>query len=377
MKLLRVSSAPLIPCQYQWKAYGPYVREMEIWAKHADSIQFCCPVWETDRGLLVQTIPFETIKTSSLIEFDVKSFSHGFKALYSVVINAVMIAKAMLQADHIHLRCPGNIGLLGAIIQIAFPFKPKTAKYAGNWDPQSKQPWSYKLQKWILSNTFLTRNMKVLVYGEWKNQSKNIKPFFTATYSEEDKLEFVAKDFKSKIQFVFVGTLVKAKNPLYAIQLVEAAIKNGHQVALSLYGDGVERESLQEYVFKNKLERNIVLKGNQNQEVIRRVYQESHFVLLPSESEGWPKAIAEGMFWGCVPLATKVSCVPFMLDSGKRGVLLEMNLDKDLKQIEFILQNQSAFVSKSKAASTWSRKYTVNIFEQQIKQFLVQNYTNN
>jgi hypothetical protein len=31
------------------------------------------------------------------------------------------------------------------------------------------------------------------------------------------------------------------------------------------------------------------------------------------------KAIAEGMFWGCIPVGTAVSCVPFMLDEGKRG----------------------------------------------------------
>ena len=41
--------------------------------------------------------------------------------------------KAMKWADHIHLRCPGNIGLLGCIVQIAFPKKVKTVKYAGNW----------------------------------------------------------------------------------------------------------------------------------------------------------------------------------------------------------------------------------------------------
>jgi glycosyltransferase involved in cell wall biosynthesis len=277
----------------------------------------------------------------------------------------------MREADQIHLRCPGNIGLLGCFVQMFFPSKPKTAKYAGNWDPKSDQPWSYRLQKWILSNTFLTRKMKVLVYGEWANQSKNIKPFFTATYSEKEKLQFVAKDFKSKTQFIFVGTLVKGKNPLYAIQLVEALINKGYHVSLSLYGEGIEKKSLQEYVFKNNIESNIVLNGNVNQEVIKKVYQESHFVILPSVSEGWPKAIAEGMFWGCIPLATRVSCVPFMLDYGKRGLLLEMSLDGDLKQIELILQNQSVFDTKSTAASSWSRQYTVNVFEQQIEQFML------
>lgn len=91
----------------------------------------------------------------------------------------------MVQADYIHLRCPGNMGL-EALVQMLFPNKPKTAKYAGNWNPKSKQPWSYRLQKWILSYTFLTQNMQVLVYGEWSNQTKNSKLFFSDTYSEEE-----------------------------------------------------------------------------------------------------------------------------------------------------------------------------------------------
>ena len=73
------------------------------------------------------------------------------------------------------------------MVQIFFPKKNKTAKYAGNWDPHSKQPWSYKLQRWILQNTFLTRNMTVLVYGEWPTMSSNCRSFFTATYRDSDK----------------------------------------------------------------------------------------------------------------------------------------------------------------------------------------------
>ena len=49
-------------------------------------------------------------------------------------------------------------------------------------------------------------------------------------------------------------------------------------------------------------------------------------------SEGWPKVIAEGMFWGCLPIATRVSCVPNMLNNGKRGIILELTLQEDVKK---------------------------------------------
>jgi glycosyltransferase involved in cell wall biosynthesis len=93
-------------------------------------------------------------------------------------------------------------------------------------------------------------------------------------------------------------------------------------------------------------------------------------VLLPSKSEGWPKAVAEAMFWGCVPVATKVSCVPFMLANGERGVLLDMDLDRDVADMEEILIDEASFFTKSKLAAEWSQKYTTDVFESEIKKIL-------
>jgi glycosyltransferase involved in cell wall biosynthesis len=373
MTFVIITHVPHVKVQSSYFAYGPYVREMNIWIKQADKVIVLAPIAAYGKTAIDSDYVHDNIEFVSIDNFDVLSLKALLKTIAQIPEICWKIYTAMQKGDHIHLRCPGNVGLLGCFVQIFFPSKLKSAKYAGNWDPKAKQPWSYKMQRWILNNTFLTRNMQVLVYGEWPNQSKNIKPFFTATYGEEDKLQFVAKDFNSKIQFVFVGTLVKGKNPLYAIQLTEALIKKGHQVALSLYGEGVERESLQGYLFNNNLERNIILKGNQNQEVIKKAYQESHFVILASESEGWPKAIAEGMFWGCIPLATRVSCVPFMLDYGKRGILLDMDLEKDVEKTEMLLNNQTDFNVKSENASNWSRNYTLDVFEREIIGVLKQN----
>jgi glycosyltransferase involved in cell wall biosynthesis len=370
MKLLIVSTAPFLYKQNGIYAYSPYVNELLIWEKYADESAFCCPIWENENGLLVSKLPFEIASHFILIDFNLNSFFNIIKAFFYGFYNLSVLFRAMLWADHIHLRCPGNIGLLGSFIQIAFPNKIKTAKYAGNWDPKSKKPWSYRLQKWIISNPFLSRNMQVVVYGEWDGMSKNIKPFFTATYHEEDKLPISKKELKGRIDFVFVGTLVKGKNPLYAIQLVEELSKKGYDVHLRLYGEGIERTVLEQYIIAHQLDAVIKLQGNQSKDTVQKAYQKSHFVILPSDSEGWPKAIAEGMFWGCVPLGTPVSCVPFMLDQGKRGILLTMDLEKDAKQIETLLNTPTDFYTKSENASEWSRNYTLDVFEREIRDLL-------
>ncbi|SEA89396.1 Glycosyltransferase involved in cell wall bisynthesis [Flavobacterium gillisiae] len=351
-------------------AYAPYVREMNVWGKYVDEFIIVAPVKDFSNAKIECQYEQPNITFLPISTFDLLSVQNGFKAFLKTPTIIWQIFKAMKRSDHIHLRCPGNIGLIGCFVQILFPQKTKTAKYAGNWDPKSKQARSYRLQKWILSNTFLTRNMQVLVYGKWEGSSKNIKPFFTATYDEADAIPLVTKEVNCSIDFVFVGTLVKGKNPLYAIQLVERLIQKGYPVQLSLYGEGSERIILENYISDKKLEKQIILEGNQSKETLKEAYKQSRFVLLPSDSEGWPKAIAEGMFWGCVPLATSVSCVPFMLDFGNRGALLDMNLEKDVMHIEAILNNQPLFDMMQKKGCDWSRKYTLDIFEEEIKKLL-------
>jgi glycosyltransferase involved in cell wall biosynthesis len=370
MKLLIVSNAPLIKKGNHWFAYAPYVKELEIWTKYAEEVAFCCPEWKKDKGLLITEIPFSISKTFLLSDFNIKSVSSALGALFQSIYNFMIIIKAMYWANHIHLRCPGNVGLLASIAQLFFPHKIKTAKYAGNWDPKAKHPLSYRLQKNILKNTFLTRNMQVLVYGIWEGNTKNIKPFFTATYKESDKQVVLIRNLNELIKIIFIGTLTTGKQPLYAIQLIEKIINMGIEVQLSIYGEGEERIKIEKYILENSLGKYIYLYGNQPTIVIQKAYQESHFVILPSQSEGWPKVIAEGMFWGCVPLATKVSCVPYMLDYGNNGLFLEMDLEKDLKSIQELVNDQDRYQMMLSNGVTWSRKYTLDTFEAEIKLLL-------
>jgi glycosyltransferase involved in cell wall biosynthesis len=370
MRCIIITHVPHVKIGDQYFAYAPYVCEMNLWAKYVDEFIIVAPIVIREKTEIDLFYAKDKIR---FFEIPAINFS-GYKAIYKAVFNLPRIIKkiynAMQQAEHIHLRCPGNVGLLGCLIQIFFPNKTKTAKYAGNWDPKAKQPLSYRLQKMILSNTFFTRNMQVLVYGEWERSTKNILPFFTATYSNADKQPLKVLHLKKSIHFIFVGTLTSGKNPLYAIQLVRTLAQKGIKVHLNIYGDGAERGSLETYILENNLKKIITTHGNQNKDTITKGYQDSHFVVLPSKSEGWPKVLAEGMFWGCVPVATSVSCVPFMLNHGKRGLLLKMNLEQDVLKLENLIQNESDFTTKRHHASQWSRRYTLDLFEKEIKKLV-------
>lgn len=369
MKFLVITLAPTLKQEDSYASYAPYVREMDLWFSKVSEVTIVSPT-QYSKKLLTTSFLRKDIRVRSISELTFGSFKGALKSFFSIPITLVVMIQEMKKADHIHLRCPGNIGLLGCLVQILFPKKKKTTKYAGNWDPASKQPLSYRFQKWLLSNTFLTKNMQVLVYGEWPNQTKNIKPFFTATYPASKIEPPRERNFTAPFRFVFVGSLAPGKRPLYAVQLVQRLIEKEVLCTLDFYGDGDERSALENYIETHDLQHSVVLHGNQSAETVEKAYKQAEFMILPSKSEGWPKVVAEAMFWGAIPIATRVSCVPWMLAEGKRGVLLNVDLASDSETIVKLLASSKDLKGMSLEGQKWSQQYTLDTFETAITKLI-------
>lgn len=351
-------------------SYGPYVNEMNYWISRFNEIRIIAPVAQKAPGSIDAYYKHENIKIEP-----VPALHYKKESLFQSLAQSFKVMKAcfkeMKKADHIHLRCPGNIGALAMVVSSFYPKKPKTVKYAGNWDPESNQPLSYRFQKWWLSNTFLTRNVKVLVYGNWPGQNRNIVPFFTASFSETEK-GLIVKKFKAPFKFIFCGSLVEGKNPLLAVKIIHKLSLEGFDVSLDIYGDGPEKNTIIKYIKKHNLYDIIALHGNQPQEVLKEAYKKAYFSVLPSKSEGWPKALAEGMFFGCIPIGTEVSCVPWMLAQGRRGVLLppKGGSQEASEIIAPILKDEEEMKRMSCRAQEWSQEYTLEKFRVEIHKLL-------
>ncbi len=371
MKFLIVSHVVHKQIANQFYAYGPYVKEMNLWLKYVDEVIIIAPC--------VQDLPPDPIdlpyihrhiKIVAVPEFNLLSWQGRFRTLQALPVIFYKTAAQMGNADHIHLRCPGNMGLVGSLTQILFPSKKKSAKYAGNWDPKSNQPQTYKFQQKILSSEFWTRNMKVLVYGDWEPKNKNLLSFFTASYRESEKTELEIRSLDSQIRLIFVGSLHAGKNPLISCKVAKILIEAGVDCKLDLYGEGDERRILQEFISNHNLDQSITLHGNVKAEILKTAFANSHFLVFASESEGWPKAVAEAMFWGCLPITTPVSCVPQMLGNGDRGDLVEKDPRDMADRIIRYLSNESVYQKKAREAMIWSREFTLEKFDKEIKQIL-------
>jgi len=350
--------------------YGPYVKEMNLWLKYVDEVRIVAPMSikapdPIDLAYLHQNIRYDKVPAFNLIGIGSK-----ITTLILLPYIFIRIVWAMIWVDHIHLRCPGNMGLLGAVAQIFFPWKIKTVKYAGNWDPKSSQPLTYRMQKWIISNPMLSRNIKVLVYGKWPDQSKNIVDFFTASYYENEKEDIVPRSLEKEIRLIFVGALSSGKRPMIAVQALHELIKKGLKTHLDLMGEGAEREAIQSYIEKNRLSEFVTLYGNKNSDFVKDKFKSAHFLILMSKSEGWPKVVAEAMFWGCIPITSNVSCVNYMIGEGSRGSLVEADSLSVANAIENYKENALVYEKESLEAMSWSRGFTLDSFEDAIKDLL-------
>lgn len=352
-------------------AYGPYVREMNIWLKYADEVIVVAPLLSTNKAEEIDREYNHTnIEFIQIPEFDIKGIKSILRTIFLLPVLTVRISKGIKRSDHIHLRCPGNIGLLGCIIQIFTPRKKKTAKYAGNWDWNSKQPCSYRLQQLILRNTFLTRNMTVLVYGEWPDRTRNILPFFTASYSEQERLTVHKPEFENGVNLAFVGGLYEHKNPVKSLEVLKVIVEKGVDAKLTYCGDGPEMKKLKQTCQYYGLKERVKFTGNINAENVKKVLQESHFLVFISKSEGWPKAVTEAMWWGCLPIASKVSCVPYLLGEGTRGNIVSGDSNEISELIKEYISDSDLYKEKTQNAMNWSRKYTLEVFEEEIAKLL-------
>ena len=96
---------------------------------------------------------------------------------------AVAIRDEVRHADAVHVRCPANISLLAlALLRAARRPEPRWVKYAGNWQPDGAEPWSYAVQRrWLAANH---HRGVVTVNGQWPAQPPHVHTFHNPSLTE-------------------------------------------------------------------------------------------------------------------------------------------------------------------------------------------------
>jgi glycosyltransferase involved in cell wall biosynthesis len=230
-------------------------------------------------------------------------------------------------ADAVYLRAPSSIAL-AAMGLLALRRRPslRWVRYAGEWFDRPSQSASYRLQKKILR----TGRIRALVgvsdpqpgEPEWVRLQPN--PSLDRGDWEEAGRVSAAKQPGEPWRLMFSGRLALAKGPERAIGTLARLVARGVDARLEFAGDGPQRGELEELAGVLGVVERTRFHGWVEGTALNRLYACAHFILLPSESEGWPKVFSEAMAHRVIPLGSRVGGIPAMLAHHGCGAAIEV-----------------------------------------------------
>ena len=254
-------------------------------------------------------------------------------------IKILRTVKSDLKEIHyFQFRAPTGIGVFLIPYLVLFCKKKGWFKYAGNWK-QHQAPISYQFQRWLLKN----QKRIVTINGAWPKQLNQCltfeNPCLTQMEVNEGHSLRLKKTFDSNgINFCFVGRLEDEKGIRLLIRAFELLSDSDKQKVNNIHivGDG---KAKQEYIdLTDKLNLNFVFHGFMSRNDVQAIYKKSHAIILPSASEGFPKVIAEGMNFGCIPIVSNISGIGHYVKNGINGFLLDtITADSLLVELKHIL----------------------------------------
>ena len=243
------------------------------------------------------------------------------------------IIKHLPTADVIQVRGPGPLGLCAMLILRFIRRKVYWTKYAGNWGATGTRTPAFAFQRWWLKNGF-TRG-PVTVNGKWQNSPKHIysfdNPSLTLKEISQARKFCAKKQLTSPIRLIFVGRIESAKGVVICLNIVKKLLPH-FEVHLEFFGDGPELHKFKAMCASLEIEPFVTFHGWVPHDEVKRHLAEVHFILLPSESEGWPKVLSEAMAYGVVPIASDVSAIPQILSETQTGFALSPSYEDQYTQ---------------------------------------------
>lgn len=322
MRLLIVSHTEHFRQGDRFVGWGPTIREIDHLATLFDSVVHIAPVYL--REAPESSLPYRAsnITVCPVTPAGGSSFQQKLGILRAYPSYFSVIRQEMAQADVAHIRCPANISMLALLaLSAQRTLQRRWVKYAGNWQPEGREAWSYRFQRWWLRHN-LHRGV-VTINGVWAGQPPHVHSFVNPCLSEEELQEgrrlAENKVMERPLRLLFVGNLSTAKGVHHALKALRLALDRGAHALMEFIGDGPERPAFEQMAHDLNLCDSAKFHGWVPRSELSAYYGRAHLLLLPSRTEGWPKVLSEAMAFGVVPLASAVGSIPQYLSEAQTG----------------------------------------------------------
>jgi glycosyltransferase involved in cell wall biosynthesis len=217
-------------------------------------------------------------------------------------------------------------------------------------------------------------NRKFYLYHGVKN-----KKIFPAPYFVDNKFflfKFNKKTLKKKLHFenkkivLFVGKLIKRKNPFEFLELSKLYKKN-LDIHFIMIGDGFLKNKCSDFIKSNNLQ-NVSIVGFVNQKELREYYKISNLMILPSFYETWGLTINEAFASNTPVICTdNCGCSSDLVENGKTGFIYKSgDLDGLYKKTKLILNDKKLSSLMTKNIKKKIKNYSLNYTTESISKIL-------
>jgi glycosyltransferase involved in cell wall biosynthesis len=357
-------------------AYAPYVREIEVWRRLFGRVVIAAPCRHQEPPDEAAAFVGPDIEIRPQLETGGRGLKAKSRQVMAVPRLVRDLAAAMRSARYIHVRCPGNLGLLALVLAPLFS-RYLIAKYAGQWQPFPGEAWTVRLQRVLLASRWWKG--PVTVYGNWPGQPPHVVPFFSTSMTAEQLARAgalgLAKGMHRELRILYVGRLSRAKNVDVLVAAVARLYREGCEVRCDILGAGPERPSLERQAVEAGLQGIVSFHGAVPFEKLVEFYAEADVLVLVSETEGWPKAILEGMAHGLVCVGSKRGLVPQILADGRGYVVEPGNVDALAEVLRSLANDRSSIPPMRERAISWASEFSLEKLEADLRQLMSRRWT--
>jgi glycosyltransferase involved in cell wall biosynthesis len=243
-------------------------------------------------------------------------------------------------------------------------------------------PVSHRFQRrWLHSGAF---GGPVTVNGRWPQQPGHVytfdNPSLTLYEVAQARAQLRAKRLCRPIRLVFVGRTASAKGLGVALQVVRQLVEGGEgvpglDVTFDVLGDGPERAQFERVSQQVELDAVVRFHGWVAHERVCEMLRDAHFILLPSQTEGWPKVLSEAMAYGVVPISSHVSAIPQVLAEVGSGVALAPDdVSGYARAIRHIVHESGVWEAMVAAGLRAARRFTYERYLMRLDEMLSSTY---
>lgn len=251
----------------------------------------------------------------------------GVRKLTNLLVAPMIVWRvfgALRRATVFQFRAPTSMGVYLIPLLTIFSRKRGWYKYAGDWS-NPKPPASFAFQRFWLARL---QRRKVTINGYWPGQPRHCLSFENPCLTRDDvargRVAVSEKKYTTPYNFVFVGRLNQNKGADIFLRAMLLVANMGNVNHIHIVGDGPERDNLKNMLEGSAL--NVTFYGFLDRQSVFEVLTQSHILVLPSATEGFPKVVAEAWNCGCVPVVSQVSAIDQYVINKVNGFLIPASM---------------------------------------------------